>query len=421
MKRLLDVQQKRAAKQADMSAIFALCEKESRLRTAEERTKWDGLAAEVAELDAEIDALKKQQEIDNRSAKPVGDVVETRTETFDEERIPSVRSQVYSWFKKNKSGIDDFIRTGDLRSLPRLELRVVDNPMTTATVNSGSSAFLPNAGGIQGSVIDLVRTQPTFWDLLPKGRTSLNPYVWAYKYNKEGNADFIGEGVLKPIASFEIRTETSVAKKVAERMRVSRELLKDMVGFATMVENELRYEVKKHANDASLTGTVSSTDPAGVTTVAGAFTLTGLEVSEPNNYDAVRAAVAQLASLNFTSNIVAFVNPVDAAQMDMEKGSDGHYALPPFYTAGGQQISGVRIVSDNNIPKGFLLIGSMDTYKILMVEEFFIEWGLDSDDFSKNLITVIGEMRFHQFFPTNYTGSWIYDAFADIKTAIYTT
>lgn len=421
MKNLLDLQQKRAAKHADMSAIMTLCANESRMRTPEEKTKWENLDKEVTDLDVEIDALRKQQDIDMRAAKPVGDQAEIRTERFEEEVIPSVRSQVYSWFKKNKDSINDFVRTGDLRSLPRLELRVVDNPMTTATVNSGSSAFLPNAGGLQGSIIDLVRTQPTFWGLLPKGRTSLNPYVWAYKYNKEGNADFIGEGVLKPIASFEIRTETSVAKKVAERMRVSRELLKDMVGFATMVENELRYEVLKHANDMSLTGTSSSTDPAGVTTIASAFTLTGLEVTEPNNYDAIRAAVAQLASLNFTSNIVAFVNPVDAAQMDMEKGTDGHYALPPFYTAGGQQVSGVRIISDNNIAKGNLLIGSMDTYKILMVEDFFIEWGLDSDDFSKNLITVIGEMRFHQYFPTNLTGSWIYDAFTDIKTAIYTT
>lgn len=420
MNRLKHLRETEGQKRSEMKAIMDLCEKESRSRTAEEKTKWETLKGECDNMRSEIEALEEQERIDTRSAKPT-QREETRTEEFKDEVVPSVRSQVYAWFRKNQDSINDFVRTGDLRSLPRLELRVVDNPMTTATVNSGSSAFLPNAGGIQGSIIDLVRTQPTFWSLLPKGRTSLNPYVWAYKYNKEGNADFIGEGVLKPIASFEIRTETSVAKKVAERMRVSRELLKDMVGFATMVENELRYEVVKHANDASLTGVLSSTDPAGVTTVASAFTLTGLEVQNPNNYDAVRAAIAQLASLNFTSNIVAFVNPVDAAQMDMDKGDDGHYALPPFYTAGGQQISGVRIISDNNIAKGNLLIGSMDTYKILMVEDFFIEWGLDSDDFSKNLITVIGEMRFHQYFPTNLTGSWIYDAFTDIKTAIYTT
>lgn len=419
MNRLKHLKEQRAAKEARMKAIMDLCATENRNRKTEEKTEWDTLKGEVDAMRDEISALEEQEQIDQRSAKPV--VTITNKPTTVDDPAPSIRSQVKAWIEKNKEAIDLTVRTGDFRGLPAIELRVPDNPMTITSVNSGSSAYLPNAGGIQGSVIDLVRTQPTFWNLLPKGRTRLNPYVWAYKYNKEGSADFIGEGVLKPIASFEIRTETSVAKKVAERMRVSRELLHDIDGMTTMIQNELQYEVLKHANDAVLTATTSSTDPAGVTTVASAFTLTGLEVESPNNYDAIRAAAAQLQSLNFTSNIVAFVNPVDAAQMDLDKGSDGHYALPPFYTAGGQQVAGIRIVTDNNIAVGNLLIGSLDTYKILMVEDFRVEWGLDSDDFSKNLITVIGEMRFHQFFPTNLSGSWIYDSFTDIKTAIYTT
>lgn len=405
-----------------MSSILNACEKENRSPKSEETTKWNSLKEQRDGMAKEIDMLEEQERIDTRSARTVENPESRQNVDESDKPTPSIRSQVASWMKKHKEAIEVAVRTRDFRGLPPLEFRVPDDPMTITSVNSGSSAFLPNAGGIQGSIIDLVtRNQPTFWRLLPKGTTSLNPYVWAYKYNKEGNADFIGEGVLKPIASFEIRTETSTAKKVAERMRVSRELLHDVQGMTSLIENELRYEVEKHANDATLTGVSSSTDPAGVTTVASAFTLTGLEVKSPNNYDAIRAAAAQLAALNFTSNIVAFVNPVDAAQMDMDKGTDGHYALPPFYSAGGQQVAGIRIVSDNNIAKGNLLIGSMDTYKIQMVEQFRIEWGLDSDDFSKNLMTVIGEMRFHQYFPTNYTGSWIYDAFTDIKTAIYTT
>lgn len=420
MNRLKHLREERGRIEGEMSSILSACEKENRSPKAEETTKWNALKEQRDGMLGEIEMLEEQERIDARSAKPVS---REKPENRKEERVDySIRGQVRAWMEKNKDAIDVALRSKDFRGLEPLEFRVPDDPMTITSVNSGSSAFLPNAGGIQGSVIDLVtRNQPTFWRLLPKGSTSLNPYVWAYKYNKEGNADFIGEGVLKPIASFEIRTETSTAKKVAERMRVSRELLHDVQGMTSLIENELRYEVEKHANDAVLTGTLSSTDPAGVTTVASAFTLTGLEVKSPNNYDAIRAAAAQLASLNFTSNIVAFVNPVDAAQMDMDKGTDGHYALPPFYTAGGQQVAGIRIIADNNIAKGNLLIGSMDTYKIQMVEAFRIEWGLDSDDFSKNLMTVIGEMRFHQYFPTNYTGSWIYDSFTDIKTAIYTT
>jgi HK97 family phage major capsid protein len=126
--------------------------------------------------------------------------------------------------------------------------------------------------------------------------------------------------------------------------------------------------------------------------------------------------------LNLNDNIVAFVNPIVAANMDLSKSADdGHYLIPPFVSQSGMLISGVQVVVDNNIAVGFLLIGDMTKYKILMVEEFKIMWGLDMDDFSKNLITVIAEMRFHQYFSANHTGAFIYDSFADIVAAITTT
>jgi HK97 family phage major capsid protein len=251
----------------------------------------------------------------------------------------------------------------------------------------------------------------------------LNPYFWANKTNKQGNAAFIGEGVLKPLASFEITVEQSNAKKVAERFRVSTELLNDLPGIQSMIQNEARYEVETAANTAVLTGTASSTNPAGITTLASAFSLTTIEAgAAPTMVDAIRSAQAQLTSLGFDRDIVAYINPIDGANMDMAKSEeDGHYLLPPFVSANGTVIKGVEVIEDRNIEVGHLLIGDMSKYKILMVEEFFVKWGYDSDDFSKNLITMIAEMRFHQFFGANDAGAFIYDEFADIQAAILTT
>src|SRR5690606_16756370 len=123
--------------------------------------------------------------------------------------------------------------------------------MTFATVDAGGSAYLP-VPQIDTNVIDLVRLQPTFFDYLIKGRTNRAAYVWINKTNKQGNAVFIGEGVLKPLASFELATEISNAKKVAERMKASTEILEDIEGFASLIENELRYEVLMAVNNALL-------------------------------------------------------------------------------------------------------------------------------------------------------------------------
>lgn len=422
MKRLKFLLEERARIAGEQNAIMAKCETENRSRTAEEKTKWTALKAEGDSLEDEIRDLQAQEEIDRRSAKPVGEKPEgekkPEIKKYDEE-VPSIRSQIGKWMEDNKKVIDE-IRAGNKRDLPEMNIRVAAT-MTVAGVNSGSSVFLPNAGANLGAVNDLNRTKPTFWNRLSKGRTGLNPYPWVNKTNKQGSAEFIGEGVLKPLASFELTVETSVAKKVAERFRVSTELLNDIDGMQSLIENEARFEVEVAANTASLTGTASSTSPAGVTTLASAFTLTTIDVQLPNKLDAIRAAQTQLKLLNFDRDIVAFINPVDGAELDMAKGTDGHYLLPPFTTSNGTALKGVTIIEDNNIAEGFLLIGDMSKYKILMYQDFFVRWGLDSDDFSKNLITMIAEMRFHQIFGANDAGAFIYDAFADIQAAIITT
>lgn len=417
MNRLKHLKEERANKEAEMRSIFALCETEKRSRTTEEKSKWDALKAEVDSMRDEISALEEQEAIDQRSAKPVVKKMENAAKS----EPTSMRDVIQAWKEKNQDSIDAVRTKTEQRNIPALEFRAVAD-LTAAKLNAGASAFFPNPG-LQPGVVDLVRTQPTFWSRIPKRRTNLNPLVWTYKTNKEGAANFIGEGVLKPQVSFELATEQSVPKKVAERMRVSTEMLNDVPGLESLIRNEMIYEIEMHANEAVLTATASATDPAGITTLASAFTLTTIEAGTAPTYaDAIRAAIAQLQSLNFTSNITAFINPIDAANMDLAKSSDdGHYLLPPFVSQNGMTIAGVPVFTDNSIPVGNLLIGDMSKYVIWMVEDLTVRFGLNGDDFSENMVTVIAEMRFHQTFATNHTGAFIYDAFADIVAAITTT
>lgn len=327
----------------------------------------------------------------------------------------STADQIRAWQEENKEALAQ-LKAGVKVDLPPLQLRVATSPMLKSTQAANPVPYYIDMGA---PVYDLIRIKPTFWNRLRKGRTSLSSFPWVNKTNKQGNAAFIGEGVLKPLASFDLTPETSNAKKVAEAMKMSTELLYDVEGFETMVENELRYEVEMAANTAVLTGTLSSTSPAGVTTIASPYTLVGVETTNPNNADAIRAAKAQLISLFFDRDIVAFINPVDAANMDLTKADDsGVYMLPPFTTSDGRVIAGVPVIEDNNIPVGYLLIGDMDKYRILMYQDFHIAWGWENDDFRKNLITVLGEMRIHQYSSANWAGAFVYDTFANIKTAI---
>lgn len=332
-------------------------------------------------------------------------------------RAKSIRDQVAEWAEKNKEAIAQHKAGNNNTSLPGIMISKAAITMTEAA-SLNSSAYLPNPQVLPG-VIDLVRVQPTFWSRLNKPATSANPLIWVNKYNKQGNATFIGEGVLKNLASFELQTESSVPKKVAERMKISREMLDDIDYIAGLIEGELRYEVDQKCNEYVLVSAGSSTTPKGVTNYAAAYTLLTITgVVDPNNSDCIRAAIAQLRSTNFNGQLTAFINPIDAAMMDLQKTSQGAYVLPPFQTVDGRNIAATPVIEDNNIAVGYLLIGDMSKYHIQMYRDFMIEWGYSSDDFEKNLITVIGERRFHQWVSGNETGAFVYDTFANIKTAI---
>jgi hypothetical protein len=370
-------------------------------------------------LDAETGfaALKANVEKLDNIIKAQGEAITAMKGNGGAGEAKNVRYYVAKWFEENKNQIAAIKagnKEGGLRGITIPKAAIT---MTEATSLNGSS-YLPSPVILPG-VVDLARVQPTFWDRLRKGALKANPLIWVNKYNRQGNAVFTSEGSVKTLISFELQTESSAPRKIPAKMKVSREMLDDIDYLASLIEGELRYEVDKLSNSGVLTGDGIAPNPKGVTIYAGVYSLATINgVLNPNNSDAIRAAIAQIRLLFFDGPLTAFVNPADAAVMDLQKSSQGVYVLPPFTTADGRTIAGCPVVEDNNIAAGYLLIGDMSKYKVYMHEDFFIEWGWVNDDFEKNLVTVIGERRFHAFVSGNETGAFLYDTFNNIKTAI---
>lgn len=324
--------------------------------------------------------------------------------------IKSINDQINDWVEANKTALQS-IKSGTKAELKPLTLKVA-SPMTPAnTLNS--SAYLPQVEYLPG-VTEIVRVSPTFWDYIPKGRTGSATLVWVNKKNPLGAAGFIGPGVAKPGVSFELATETSNAKKVAVSEKCATELLDDIQGMESFIRQELQYQLRAKINTTLMTGTASSTVPAGIQSLSVAYGnggFTGVTTTNPNNWDAIIACVAQLRSGNLQGPVTAFVNPVDYANMILTKATSQGQLFVPAQT-------GVTIVEDNNIPVGFIQVALLDYYKVSIYKEMEIMFGWENDDFTKNLVTAICESRIHQWFSENHTGAFIYDEFATIKTAI---
>jgi hypothetical protein len=325
----------------------------------------------------------------------------------------SIRSQCQAFITKNADAIKK-IRNQEKADLPPFEIDIraaADSPMTPSTVMPGGKTYISRTE-IAPDINELLRPEPTFWDFIKKGNTNAETYVWLNKKPTNGAAAFIGPGVFKPAISFSVEAENSNAKKIAVSEKMATELLEDIDGFVTWVETELRYQLMQKVNDTLMSGVASSTVPAGIQTLSTVYdALTGVKTTTPTFWDAIKAAVTQLRVKRFRGQIVAFVNPVDLANGVLTKAvSQGQLFVPP--------VTGAVIVEDLNIPLGYVQVAAMDYYKILIYKAFRMAWGWENDDFTKNLVTVIGEMRFHQYHAEIYDGFAIYDTIQNIKDAI---
>lgn len=326
-------------------------------------------------------------------------------------------------FKNRESmsfGVKSVTANGKKENLPAIELSTKAAGTMLVSTNTNSSAFVPRPV-YEGGLIDLVRNVPFIEQFSNTANVASPRIIYTEKVNEDGDANFIGEGVVKPLVDFEIQTTVAYAKKVADKIKVSTEMLDDIDFMAAEIDNELKYQVDIHVDSELLAGTgdgtESNADLKGLTSFAGGFTLTSISTDNPNRFDAIRAAAAQITSLNFMANYV-FINPIDAANMDLEKATDGHYIMPPFKSATGMEIKGIRAIETNQIPVGYFLLGDMTRFKVRNYMPFSISMGWVNDDFEKNLVTIIGERRLTSYVSANHVGAFVYDAFADVQTAI---
>lgn len=357
----------------------------AKLETSIKAEDFEAVKSEAIRLAGEIKALKESSIV----------------------KEESLKGSIKEWINENKTALAN-IKAGQKADLTALVVKVA-SPMTPANTYNGS-AYLPQPEFAAGAT-EIVRVQPTFWDYIRKGATSAAAYVWVNKKNPLGAAGFIGPGVAKPGISFEIATEISNAKKVAVSEKCATELLQDIEGMASWIEQEIAYQLKQKVNTTLMTGVASSTVPAGIQTISVAYSLTTVETTNPNHWDAIRACVAQLRSGNLMGPVTAFMNPIDYANMVLTKAQSQGQLFVPAET-------GATIVEDNNVPVGYVQVALLDYYKVLIYKDFALSFGWENDDFTKNLVTTLGEMRIHQFFSENHTGAFIYDTFANIEAAI---
>lgn len=253
---------------------------------------------------------------------------------------------------------------------------------------------------------------------LIKGSTASPTIAWVNRVDGEGGAAFIEEGTLKPLKDWSYESATSTAKKVVVASKVSTEMLEDAPYMTSEINQLLRQDLMSKVNEKLLTGTGTGAEIKGITVDAAGYTISDLngKISMPNYADVIRAAVLQMRTLNFRPDTL-FINPVDNAIIDLTKDTSGHYLSMEMQAL----MRGIALIETANIPKGKFLLMDSTRWMVRVYENLRLEYGWEDNDFRKNIVTVIAEMRLHSYQNSIDAGSIVYADFATVQAALETS
>ena len=234
----------------------------------------------------------------------------------------------------------------------------------------------------------------------------------------KGDAAWVPEGGLKPSMDATLSEKTITAGKVALTVKLTEETLTDLAQLVAEISAEIINRIGLAEEEGILNGTGADGQIKGVATDMPGFSLGTFKIEKANTYDVIVAAYTQVVSVSnmaYRPNIV-LMNPIDYAQMQLTKDVNGQY-LRPFHV-GDELIPGLRVEASTSVKQGDIVLGDFNYLNIRDVWALTITFGWEKDDFTKNLVTMIGEKRLMAYIKAQYKTAFVKDTIANVITAI---
>lgn len=243
------------------------------------------------------------------------------------------------------------------------------------------------------------------------------------RYNEDGDAAFIAEGALKPLADAEWKTDSTNAKEVAVRWKFTKRLMNHAPSAVSDFMEHANELMEQKMDDGALDGDGIGANLLGITAsgVAAAFvvpTQLANYYTEANIYDVINAVATQVRLANFKGQLTVVLNTVWEAMMKGIKNTQGDYIVPPFVSPDGTMVGSTKVVFSNKITDTHILVGDLKKYNIVICDNIAYDEGYENDDFSKNLVSKKLEAFLGSYIKRGDAGAIVYDEIASILTDI---
>jgi len=343
--------------------------------------KADGEAATVGKISADtktaLDAIGVQQ---RELADRLLSVEQKATATKEETKISSWGEQL---IKNTRYG--DFAG-GNLNKL-RVEIK------NTLTGSDTTVAPQRNAGIVGGAVLPFAMEA-----LLPSTTTTSNAIEFTKEASFTNSAAEAAEGAAKAESALTWSLVNMPVSTVAHWIKISKQLAADAPALAAYVNTRMRYGVNQKVDTQLVVGDGTAPNISG-TYDTGNYTAHGIADAALGTtfkkFVLIRKIMASLYSAGYPADAIV-LNPADWAAMEIELMTTAAGQTLYSVAEGGQpRLFGVPVIQAIGMAADTLQVGRFsEAYMVYNREGVVVEMSdSDSDNFTKNLITLRAERR----------------------------
>ena len=377
-------------------------------------TKADKVAIEKM-VDELRNSQMEQMKSLNEAMKELGLSIKASTEAPQVVKESSIKEAL-------KSNIDSIKGLKDSPSAPwvSMEVKAVGTMLESANVSGGN---VPVEQRIQG-LNTIASRRIRLMDLVSRGRATSNIISWVYQSGKEGSAGGTAEGDTKNQIDFNLVVASQSVVKRTAFIKVSTEMLDDIDFIESEINNELLRELNKDVELTAYSGNGTAPAMNGVRTTATAFSAGdfALAIDNANEADVLTVAVNQIAIADQPEPTAILCHPTDIAKLLVIKVSstDKRYVDRLQMVAGQLSLDGIPIIKTTLVTAGTYLVGAFNLATLYDLGTLSVQMGIDGNDWTKNLRTIIAEYRGAMVVKNNDRTAFVKGTFLTDKAALET-
>jgi hypothetical protein len=377
----------------EMSALYnefnEVSRKELEIAIEAKATKEDIAKATQELKDAQVEQMKTL----NETLKVYGIQIKKLTEVEKAEggvRVDSIRKGLEANLEKLKSLKGDDRGSADAS---KFSFKAVGTMLESTNISGGNVPVEQRIAGMNAIASRRVRLM----DIVSRGVASSNIISWVYQANKDGAPGGTAEGATKNQIDFDLVVASQAVVKRTAFVKISTEMIDDIDFINSEINNELMRELMKDIELTAYSGNGTAPNLNGVRTTATAFSagVFALTVDNANVVDVLRVAMNQIEIAEHEPANYIMLHPSDVTKLMLIKvtSTDKRYIDALQLIAGQLTLDGVPIIKTTLVTAGEYLVGNFALATLFDKGEITINVGLDGNDFTKNLRTIIAEWR----------------------------